>query len=239
MRPWAVVHSAAVWLFLVVAPCSALCPAGTYAAGMLCSPCPSGKFKSRLQDKHCSACARGTFSLAGAGRCARACPSGHYGSADGVCHQCPRGKFTPAKTRGTCIGCELGRWVDKKKRSCFDLCASGSFGTAPAYTPSERDVVCRPCPPGKYQRMPGKGMCNECPPGRFSRQQPMSARGAVACALCDKGMWAPAQSRACKICPPGRYGTGGSRTAACSAECPSRKVNRNCLRGCEKRGRTC
>jgi hypothetical protein len=89
---------------------------------------------------------------------------------------------------------------------------------------------CHFCKPGQFQPNRGKANCLPivgwtppkhiavCKPGRY--KDPKSDH--TVCDRCEPGQFSDFNDAMfCKPCHPGRFGVGGSKTGACSGECPA------------------
>ena len=109
-----------------------ICAPGTFCAGGLIHPCPSGTYGSTsgLSRPTCSgSCAAGSFSAAGAAACTE-CSAGSYSSSTGA---------------GTCLECAAGKYSLSGASNCTD-CPGGRFGTGSSPTAD----CSGPCEAGRW-----------------------------------------------------------------------------------------
>ena len=148
-----------------------------------CLNCPLGKFGGPIaswDSMLCEVCPPGTRQSEDGLSCID-CVAGKY-ELGGICRDCPNGQFSAQRHPGTptqpCNNCPLGKDTN------------GQIGT-----PGANDKVCRFCPPGSANGVPGRD-CIPCAPGKHA-----STRGKPACDLCDTQEFANVPGMVdCKLC---------------------------------------
>jgi hypothetical protein len=182
---------------------AAACPAGSFCPTNAASP---------------SACAAGTYSVAGATLCAfteSSCPAGTFASPPSSCIACAAGTFSAGGV-SPCSSCAAGAYSAAGAASCTfanTSCPAGTYASAPA--------SCLACAAGKFSAG-GTSSCFACAAGKFS------TGGASSC-LCPAGTYSPtctdcplqtyasqSGAAACSPCPPGLF-THSTRSTSCDS----------------------
>ncbi|PSC68739.1 serine threonine isoform B [Micractinium conductrix] len=187
------------------------CPAGDARAvgigvGILCSPCPAGRFGCWRYNMH--SLRPSSFTASPRSAACTACAAGHVtgplpgGTADAnrgatACKPCAKRTYRAASAPGNkCVACEAG--YETKLASAAAICTICSTGTTHV---AATDVVCTACQPGFYTNAAGRtGACPQCPKGHY----------------CPT-----AKTTSPTACPAGKYnGSAGSRVATACKPCP-------------------
>ena len=194
-------------------------------AALVCSECPSGKFKETPGNQQCTLCPAGTTGSnattlrTGESSCAPCSPNTYSmlvfapeaGGNVFQCAACPSGALSSASSTSldNC-SCSSGFSFVSTGSPC-EACEPGKF---------KREVAnahCSPCVAGSYA-LGAASMCTQCPANATTAEH--GARNSSAC-VCLPGYFSSAGS-ACALCPPGSF----SETLGASAcnDCGTRAV---------------
>ena len=151
------------------------CPAGHFCTNtsFLEQQCPPGMYQPDVGQAQCLLCPTGTICSTGALVIYERCPAGHYcpdmGMINGI--PCPVGtlsNITGSSDSGDCISCLEGMYCNSQGLTePSGFCEAGYLCISGSSSPSPRDGVNMPCPPGFYCEQ-GATYPEPCPTGTMS-----------------------------------------------------------------------
>lgn len=172
----------------------AACAAGTFSDGVLCIPCPTGRYSPTPGASKCLSCGNGTEPDGNNIRCTR-CPANAV--ANGTrCRECPVSMMPDDATgRGSCTDCPRGQERPIGALTC-QPCRAGSSRPAGS-------SLCAPCEAGTYADVAGLVNCRLASAGHI-----VAVPGAVSESPCGVGTVPDANATECTRCESGTASAG-------------------------------
>ena len=207
----------------------------TCPSGNICTPCPTGTYKTSIGSVACRACSCSALTCHASTGCT--CEAGYTGPKGGPCTTCSAGQYKNEPGNMQCqddptftFDCSdfaMGGWYDgmcldpwmigegvcsKCCASCGHVCPGGGSGIITG--------SCTSCTAGKYSSTQGattSAVCVDCVAGTYS-----TTVGATVCTACGAGKYSATEGATgavtCKYCGPGKYSTtvGATTCLACA-----------------------